>query len=211
MIELEQRRLLQEANKAAILQAWENLNLNDDASGFISTSPVILSGQQAELAYETYHCSEEERNANEEGEVFFRMIRLGIEGLSKLDIAHIERDFFLLEQNSPIVIVRSSIFTAPNNESKGFGSGLIILTNKVIEDAMARFPDLADKSVIAVETDSARGNGYDGKGYKEDGTIVMRKGWSSSFAKSLGYALHPSGKWYKIYRELSSAPININE
>lgn len=91
------------------------------------------------------------------------------------------------------VVVSSKAATEVSQESKGYGSGLVLLTNDVIEDSIQRFPEeFVGKNVVAVIVDVARGQEGGGK---------ERKDWSSDLAEKLGYEFDADTQvWYRVYK-----------
>lgn len=78
------------------------------------------------------------------------------------------------------------------NQSLGYGSGLMMCTNIVIEDAIKRYPEFREKLVTARISDEAQSVDIDEN--------VNREGWTSYFAKQLGYTEIKKGIWERVYQ-----------
>lgn len=171
-----------EQNIKAIYDAWIKIP--------ISRTPMRGSGRVA-LTQPNLHMSYQFIN----GESAHLVTR--IEPRNGENFAHREYNFFKDQSSGEeVIVVRSNSGTREDQESNGFGAGLISLSNYVIYDTIHNYPGFEKKPVIAGIFDVARGEGLD-----QEGNFHMREGWTSYHAGKLGYEYHPKlGIWYKVYQ-----------
>lgn len=95
-----------------------------------------------------------------------------------------------------VISIRSDSKTKQHYESNGFGSGLILLSNEVIEETIGNNSQFDGKIIVAGILDTSRGQSVD-----STGNPINRKNWTSFYARELGYSYNDTTRmWHKVYR-----------
>lgn len=182
---VERRRVSHEENIEAVREAFQGLLEQNKAIGLvpITTHVTLLEGAYVALY----------RKETDLERLF--TIQTGIYDPRERILAS-TRNYFFSERSSTRIKVMSSSTTQARYQSRGLGSGLLLLSDLIIEDAVRRYPELHGKLVEAEIVDRAKG-----KGNRLDGSGIRRKKWTSTFAELLGYECTDpyEGVWRKVY------------
>lgn len=192
--EIADKEGIREVNRLAIINGIQQLLANPDIKEGTSVSTNILgSKEEMVLDYIT------ERTKINNYERFFIQIGL-IDPKTGRHFATRDCSYQIYQQNSNEIEIEGNVWVKEGQMQKqGYGSGLLLCTNIVLEDAVRRYSEFRGKLVTAKIVDASFASAEDG----ED--IVGRKGWSSYFAKKLGYAEIEEGIWEKVYQYASES------
>ena len=191
--ELTDKEQIREINKLAIITGIQQILANPDIKKGTDVSTTIL-GSNGEMKLEYFRNSVELNNL----EMFSISIILRDPKTGKR-IAQRDCEYRIpnLENPSEIYIEGMIDVREAQDQSQGYGSGLLLCTNIVIEDAMRRYPEFRGKLVTGHIADGSLGREENGQ------ETVSRKGWASYFAKQLGYTETKKGIWEKVYQYAS--------
>jgi len=185
--ELTDKEQVKEINKLAIITGIQSLLANPDIKDNIGVSTTILGSKgEMELKYR--------RDKFDRSKLSSIAIILISPKTGKW-IAQRDYDIFIEQENPNEVIIEGMVnVKEAQDQSLGYGSGLLMCTNIVIEDAIRRYPEFRGKLVIGRISDAATGREENGQ------ETVSREGWTSHLAKQLGYTNIKGGNWEKVYQ-----------
>lgn len=177
-----QKNTIQEANRQAVVAAFRTL---------VQQHPKIDIGESVEVPVTLTEGTR--RFRYERGTIpnMFHFIDISI--LTEGEEPLVNREFLLYERPPNLIEIESTVRTQPEAQSKGYVSGLMLLSDDVIEHAINSFGWDSNR-VVARIIDSARPQ------YR---TSVERDRWSTTYAQKLGYRRDQfkEDSWVKVYRQ----------
>lgn len=113
-------------------------------------------------------------------------------------IAYREYHYFIGggKENPNEIKIDGYVEVDEQEQSRGYGAGLMLGTNIVLEDAVRRYPEFRGKMVTGHIVDSSINIDKE----EFDQIAENREGWTSYFVKQLGYKNVGEGTWEKVYQ-----------
>lgn len=182
---------IQAANILAITKGFGKILEGGHLDNEFASTPITLTTGTVRAFYSTIYYPEYP---------LFRTIVTQVIDVNKL-VTIADRKYHFYPQDE-IQKISSVSFTDKDYQSLGIGSGLFWITKDIIEDALQRFNDFRESGMPVIHR--IVDNAMPSEKINGEEIRVQRQGWTSSFAKKLGYALEDAEKkiWVKQYDRL---------
>lgn len=189
MSEFKEGQEVKNANKKAILNAWDKIKEMYPGRGFVDVPLGI--GNDLVLRF------------NSQPRAVSNSLRRSYTDVVDGKGNHVSVRNYEFEKDIQFpdyIFVTGDSRTHSDYQSLGLGLGLFALTTDVIKyELISHNEDFRGKTVISVEYDRAQA---------QKGTSKERAGWTSANLNMLGYTPFEENGWYKVFQENPNYPLN---